>query len=465
MTGSKKWLIACLGLTAVTLSLLAVKSVLSAGANAYLYGYPIVLMDQTRSAMLANGAAAQNQFVHKTKFPDHEFRNVVRPNVDTLYSIAWLELSDGPLLLSVPNTNGRYYIMPLMDMWTNVFASVGKRTHGTEAGKFLIVGPNAEQAHLDLAYKNNMPVIQSPTSQVWIIGRIQVDGLGDIDEVVALQKQFSLETLLQKKVDDFILNTEKDNRAKALRANLTAGSAHKVSQLSAMEFVNRLMALIKFQGPLKGDQQALVGLKSLGFDPSSEQASYELNVIRQWLLEKSFSLTKSKIKTKLGKRKGQENGWLVRRNDIGVYGNNYTARAAVAMIGLGALPPEDAVYPNTHVDSQGQPLNGANRYILRFDAQQLPPVDAFWSLTMYDEEGFLVDSDIKRYAIGDRDQLNFNADGSLDIIIQHERPAVGQSNWLPAPLGKFAVTLRMYLPQDAFLEGRWTLPGIQKKDT
>lgn len=463
MKKSKKWLLGLVLLMLVGISLLALKNTLKAGANAFLYGYPIVLMDETRRAMLADDAVTQNRFVHKTQFPDHKFRSVVRPNVDTLYSIAWLDLSDEPLVLSVPNTHGRYYVVPFMDMWTNVFASVGKRTNGTQAGKFVVLGPNTEQKSFYSTTYENLPVIQSPTNQVWIIARIQTNGADDIGDVAALQKQFSLQPLAQWRMSPYDSSLQISKDIIKQRNGLKSDPAVKVSKLSAIEFLNRLMALIKSQGALEHDQQALLELKNLGFDSLSNQTSYKLGFIREWLLEKSFALTKEKIKQRLGNLKDQENGWVVRRKNIGAYGENYTVRAAVAMIGLGALTPEEAVYPNANVDSQGQPLNGLHEYILHFDENQLPPVDAFWSLTMYDEEGFLIESDIDRYAIGDRDKLVFNDNGSLDIIIQHKRPSRHQSNWLPAPSGRFAVTLRMYQPKSAFLQGQWILPGIQKR--
>ncbi len=153
---------------------------------------------------------------------------------------------------------------------------------------------------------------------------------------------------------------------------------------------------------------------------------------------------------------------MVVRDGIGVYGTDYSVRAFVSLIGLGALTPVEAAYPNTIKDSTGNPLNGKNRYRIHFDAWKTPPVDAFWSLTMYDERGFLIDNPINRYAIGDRDPLKFNPDGSLDILIQHERPDEGEQNWLPAPTDAFAVTLRLYLPQDDFLNGTWKLQPIER---
>jgi hypothetical protein len=157
------------------------------------------------------------------------------------------------------------------------------------------------------------------------------------------------------------------------------------------------------------------------------------------------------------------NNWVALGNALGVYGNDYLQRAFVAYAGLGALPPEEAIYPMAPLDSEGKPLTGAARYVLHFDKEQLPPADAFWSLTMYGEDQFFVDNPIGRYAIGDRDKLAFNADGSLDLYIQKDDPGADkQANWLPAPAGSFSMNLRLYLPERAAREGRWTPPAIKR---
>ena len=180
------------------------------------------------------------------------------------------------------------------------------------------------------------------------------------------------------------------------------------------------------------------------------------------LLDLAKNLTDKGLKKSLEQGRELENGWAVQRDTIGDYGTNYAVRAAVAMVGLGALPPAEASYPNTSRDSEGGLLAGDYSYRLHFPAGQTPPVNAFWSLTMYDEDGFLVANPIGRYTLGDRDKLTFNEDGSLDLLIQHEAPAANQSNWLPAPKGRFALTMRLYSPKEAFLSGRWQLPAVER---
>jgi len=167
-------------------------STLKRYGGSYLYGYPLVLMDQTRQAMAKRGSSevAANHLIHIQRFPDHTFRNVVRPNNDTLYSIAWLDLSGEPLILSVPDTQGRYYVMPFMDAWTNVFASVGRRTTGTAAGHYALTGPDWQGT-----LPEDIQQISSPTNMVWMIGRIQTNGQEDIPAVAELQAKIQLTPL------------------------------------------------------------------------------------------------------------------------------------------------------------------------------------------------------------------------------------------------------------------------------
>jgi hypothetical protein len=441
------------------------KNIFDAGSKAFVYGYPIVLMDETKQQMLIKEPRMVNQFVHRAQFPNHRFRDVVRPNVDTLYSVAWLDLSYEPLVLTVPDTQGRYYVMPFMDAWTNVFASVGKRETGTLAGEYLIRGPefyqleksNSEQA----TQLSDLPIISSPTNMVWLIGRIQTNGADDIALVVSLQKKFSLTPLSQWLEGGHVYRHSKPEFTKT-RQEESNGPFQRVMSMSSIEFLSRLAVLVQTQGASENDELALTNLHMIGVDVSRYDASYKPSIFYKWLIEKSFSLTKKKITQRLKSRKGQENGWAVMRQNIGSYGTNYIARMGVAMIGLGALAPAEAVYPNTSVDSMGKKLHGDYNYKLHFDAQGLPPVAAFWSLTVYDKDGFLVESEIDRYALGDRDQLEFNTDGSLDILIQHSPPIEKLSNWLPVPDSPFTLTLRMYQPKEEFLNGQWRIPGVEK---
>ena len=422
-------------------------------AAAYVYGYPVLLMDKTRQTMLADDSAA-NRFTHNQLFPDHSFRNVVRPNVDTLYSIAWLDLSRAPQVLSVPDTDGRYYVMPLMDAWTNVFATVGKRSSGTGAGNYFITGPDWQGQ-----VPGGVSHITSPTNMVWIIGRIQTNGKQDIPAVAQLQQQFTLASLEQWQRGVATTPVEMTSH----NGEASIDPAAQIESLSAAEFLSALAALMAEQYPAREDKQALETLSTLGVVPDTPFDPDQLGWLDSYLSNLALDITPKQIRKQLEEGRTLENGWAIVRDSIGVYGTNYGVRAAVAMVGLGALPPAEASYPNTSVDAKGEKLSGQHQYQLHFEAGQTPPVKAFWSLTLYDENGFLVDSPIDRYAIGDRDALQYNDDGSLDIWIQTQQPAAGTANWLPAPDAQFVLTMRIYYPQQQFLDGSWSIPGVQRK--
>ena len=450
----KTWL----SLTLVTVVALSLTSVnyLKRVADAYVYGYPLVIMELTRQAITGAGThsnSQSNNFNHVQAFPDHTFKNVVRPNNDTLYSIAWLDLAEQPLVLTVPNTQGRHYVMPLMDAWTNVFAAVGKRSHGTEGGDYFIVGPN---------WSGDTPAglerIDSPTNMVWLIGRIQTNGKSDIAAVTELQQDFTLtpfEPWQAGVVQRGAISRIDSDAAKS-------DPAQQLQDMSGVEFFTQLSTLMMAQPPADADRDAVANLASIGLKLGETFAADTYNPLASLLMDKAIAITHRKIRQKLGDPARLENGWAIQRDSMGVYGTNYPVRAVVAMIGLGALPPSEAAYPNTRLDSGGQPLSGEHDYRIHFAANELPPVDAFWSLSMYDAGGFFIKNPIDRYVIGDRDDLTFNDDGSLDLLIKHGLPLTPYANWLPAPKGEFALTLRLYNPQERFINGDWQLPLVTR---
>ena len=416
---------------------------------AYIYGYPLVIMNDTQEVMLS-GAASQNQLMHNASFPDHNSRDVVRPNVDTLYTVAWLNLAAEPQVLSVPEMGERYYVSPFMDAWTNVFASVGSRTTGNRAGDYALVGP---------AWSGELPdgleVIHAPTDMVWLIQRIQTNGKHDVDAVTQLQVQFSLASLSQWQAGE---------APDAYVGSLGKGSATDnpylvVDSLGADDFFAQLTQLMAQQSPLAADTLALENLASIGVSPGQYTPEAQ-GWLGQRLADFSLKLTRGKVKQQLSGKGSLENGWTIYRQGIGRYETDYKLRMGVAIVGLGALPPEESLYPNTNIDSAARPLSGAHSYRVHFPAGQTPPADAFWSLTMYDDDGFLIDNPLARYALGDRDSLSYNDDGSLDILLQHKAPEQLVSNWLPAPAGVFGVTMRIYAPKPEVINGDWPLPSV-----
>jgi hypothetical protein len=452
------------------------------GVQAYLYGYPLVLMDVTRQVATQPNAPGPhgppNQFVNIWTFPDPTFTLVVSPNADTLYTSAFPDLVKEPLVLHVPDTQGRYYLMQIMDAWTNVFASLGKRTTGTKEGDFVLVGPG---------WQGNLPPgvkeIKAPTNLIWIIGRTRCNGKDDYAAVNAIQRQYTL-TPLSAYGKPY---TSPGFGSADPSVDVTTPPVTQVARMDAATFFGRLARLMKDNPPAPADAPMVEKLAGLGivpgkpFDPAAvgpatmkglEKAVWSVKAFfdaaskgTQGALEESaidrkvFKLLNSAVQ-KL--TLNIENGWMVPPMQLGRYGTDYAVRAYVALIGFGANLPEDAIYLNARVDGRGQPLNGARRYVLHFAKGQTPPVNAFWSITMYNSKQAFVPNPINRYAIGDRDRLKFNPDGSLDLYLQNESPGKDkESNWLPAAKDDFNLILRMYWPKPAVLQGVWKPPAVQ----
>lgn len=416
------------------------------GTQAYLYAYPLVLMERTRAAT----NRPVNQFVHAPAYPTPQARTVIRPNVDTLYSTAWLDLSDEPIVLSVPEMGDRYYLVQLLDAWTETFSVPGTRTTGNGAGKFAILGPG---------WSGTVPAgatpIQSPTNIVWIIGRIQTNGPADYPAVRALQSGFQLTTLSgatpapRATEPDAMLPTEPGSTP-----------PQQVARQDAASFFNAFANALMVNPPHTDDATFVARFKAIGL---VQGHPFDLASLSPPVLA-ALDRAVSDAQQQLSRRDAtSRNGWSF-ANTVGTYGTDYLDRATVARRGLGALPPEDAIYPSMANDADGRPLSGSSRYVVHMAKQDLPPVRAFWSLTLYDQDGYFAPNEINRYAIGDRDQLRFNADGSLDISIQRDKPAESQlTNWLPAPAGEFNLTLRLYWPKPEAISGVWAPPAIRKQ--
>lgn len=429
--------------------------------NAYTYGFPLVLMDVTKDVLtdtptLTDTKAPINQILNKRTFPNPSFTEVVSPNADTLYSQAWIDVSQEPMILVVPDMGKRYYLFPLLDQWTNVFFSPGTRTTGNGKGAFAITGPKWRGSLPD-----GVKEVKAPTDIVWLIGRIQTNGASDFAAVNKLQDEFKLIPLSAwgtnyKPPERVPFNPNLDTKKSPIKQVLT---------MDGVAFFNKLADILKKTPIPAQDAEYVKQFSTFGFIPGQSFDVSKLSSEQIATLNKAVKLAQIKIKRDWEEHPfaTTENGWGVIRKGIGNYGTNYAVRAAVAFGGLGANLPEDAIYPATSVDSNGQPLNGKFRYVVHFDKGGLPPVNAFWSITMYDEHQFFVPNPINRYAIGDRDKLQFNRDGSLDIYIQNTPPNKDQeSNWLPAPNDNFNLLLRLYSPSKEIINGTWKPPAVRK---
>jgi hypothetical protein len=425
----------------------------------YVWGYPLVLMDVTRK-VLTNfeaptglpGQAPMNQFSHAKTFPPGSFRDVVRPNFDTLYSVAWLDLGHEPLVLTLPATD-RYHLFPMLDGWTDIFAVPGTRMNGGRGGNYVIVGPDWP-GHLP----KDMTVLRSPTDIVWIIGRIQTNGAGDYEFVHKLQAQIAL-VPLSKWGTNYAPGKSKIDPA----LDPKTPPMMTVDGMNGEAYFTALMEAIKRNPPHVHDQVVVARMKRLGLEPGRSVDFTSLSPAVQQALKDAPAGGMKTIRRRAKNLSVPVNGWSIVSGAIGYFGADYALRSAIALFGLGANRPEDALYPTTGVDGDGKPLSGANRYTLRFPKGGTPPVAAFWSLTMYDDKGFPVENALKRYAIGDRDTPKLDDDGALTIYIQHNSPGADRnSNWLPAPSGPFTLCLRCYSPEPSIVSGEWTPPSITR---
>ncbi|MFN8475145.1 MAG: DUF1254 domain-containing protein [Anaerolineae bacterium] len=429
------------------------------GIEGYIFLYPLITMDVTRRIMTnvppgqVPGFGPAGAFSHMCAFPDANFKDVVRPNFDTLYSVAWVDLTREPTILSVPDTQGRYYLLPILDMWTDVFAAPGTRTSGTRAGHFALV---YEGWQGDLP--DEIEKIEAPTPYVWIIGRTQTNGPADYDAVHKVQDGFVLTPLSQwpnpPQSPSFTFDPTVDMKTPPL---------HQVNNMSARDFFTYGAELMKLHPPHKTDWSQVARRRLIGLKPGASFDWDRLPPAVQEALDGVPAAALKSMHAKLPTLARVFNGWQMNTDTMGVYGDSYLKRAIVAMIGLGANQVVDAIYPLSIVDADGRPYDGAYDYVMHFDKSELPPVGAFWSLTLYDDEGFQVANEINRFAIGDRDALTYNADGSLDITIQHENPGPDKvANWLPSPTGAWNLAMRLYAPQSSALDGRWTPPGVRR---
>jgi hypothetical protein len=427
--------------------------------EAYLYVFPLVVMDVTRRQMTNSeggerpGFGPMNTFSHMRTVPPVEFKAVPWPNSDTLYSLAWLDLAAEPVVVSAPDTDGRYYLLPVQDMWTDVFAVPGKRTTGTGAGQFAIAPPGW-QGELPEGVRR----IDAPTRVVWVMGRIQTNGPEDYPAVNQVQDGLAVTPLSQ-------WGQEPQPIAVAIdpSIDMTTPPVEQVSRMPAADYFAHAAELMKINPPHLTDWSMLSRIQRLGLKPGKTFDIQAVDPEVQEALEQAPAAGQQAMREKIAKLSPQVNGWQMPTETMGVYGNYYLKRAALAMIGLGSNPPEDAVYPLTFVDADGHVLNGENDYVLRFESHELPPVDAFWSLTPYDTDGFQVANPLDRRALGDRDPLRYEVDGALELFIQNESPGPErEANWLPAPREPLALFLRLYEPKAEVLDGRWRPPAVRR---
>ena len=433
--------------------------------EAYMYAYPMVTMEVTRRVMTnvekpEGSKAPMGHFARLRTYPAVDDHSVTAPNADTLYTLTWLDVSKEPWILSIPDMKDRFFLFPMLDMWTNVFQDPGKRTTGTKAQKYAITGPG---------WTGTLPAgvteYKAPTSIVWVLGRIYCTGTPeDYKAVHALQDQVSAVPLSAYgkpytpppgKVDPAI-----DMKEPREQINAMDGAA----------YFKLFAELLKTNPPAADDAPMVARLAKIGIVPGQDFDAAKLDAavakgiaaapkpaqdkIASWLKE-AVVAGDSKL----------ENGWMF-FTKVGTYGTSYRQRAMITWYGLGANRPQDAVYPTSEGPDILKKYSGANKYVMRFAKGELPPVNGFWSITMYDANYFFVPNAINRYTVSQRNKLKTNPDGSIDIYVQKDSPGKDkEQNWLPAPPGEFVLMMRLYWPKEtppSILDGTWKPPEVKQ---
>lgn len=431
---------------------------LDAAVDAYIYGYPLVTMEMTRRVMTNVVApdghrAPMGQFANLRTYPSAAFHDVTAPNADTLYSVAWVDLSKEPAILTIPEERGRYFMMPVLDAWTNVLIAPGSRTTGTRVQRYALVGPG---------WKGRLPqgVIAhvSPTNLIWILGRTYSSGTqADYAATHAIQDRYSVIPL-----SAYGKTIAPARGVVDPKIDMKTPVRDQVERLNAAAYFKLLAELLKQNPPAAADAPILARMAPLGIVPGKD---FELDKVAPaigWTLREAVKVGVKKIHAHQETTGVKVNGWTYPRK-TGSYGTDYLQRAFIAYRGLGANLPEDALYPTTHVDAEGKPLTGSQRYVLHFPRGQTPPTQGFWSLTMYNNDYFFVANPLDRHALGSRSPFELNQDGSLDIYIQKDWPGLARElNWLPAPPGNFVLMMRLYWPERSVLDGAWKPPVVKR---
>lgn len=427
--------------------------------DAYLYGYPLVTMELTRRVMTSVAEpkgthAPMGHFANLREYPTAAFKDITAPNADTLYSAAWIDVAKEPYILHVPDEKGRYYLMPMLEAWTNVFADPGTRTTGTGEGNFAIAGPS---------WTGDLPpgveLLRSSTNIVWVLGRTYCTGTPeDYAAVHEIQDKYSL-TPLSAWGKEY---TPPPGKVDA-KIDKKTPERTQVESLGTGEFVTLLAKLMKQNPPYAADAPLLARLERIGLTPGQDFDRSKLADLED--INSVPKLAVERISEHFSAAGEDLNGWVFPK-PAGRYGTDYIQRALITRLGLGCNLMEDAVYPTARTDSEGRKLDGAHNYVIRFPKGAMPPVRGFWSLTMYGAEFFFVANRLNRYTLSARNTFTTEPDGTVELLIQHADPGRHkESNWLPAPKGEFVLMLRLYWPKEttpSILNGTWKPPVIRR---
>ncbi len=435
--------------------------------DAYGYAYPLVAMEMVRRAQTNAGEGAPatapgtafgaraptNQFGHQRAFPDATTTTLQRPNVDTLLSSLWFDVGPEPIVIDVPDAGGRYYSLSMLDLWSDVFAAPGPRTSGHGHQTYALTARG---------WTGTLPPgvvgIEAPTTVGVVLARIAANGPTDLSAAHQFQDGFRAQPLSKWGSTTWTAPAGTFDAAVDMRSPW-----EQIPRLPAETFFKLFADLTKANPPHPNDWPMRQRLTRIGIVPGTPLAISSLAADVRTALS-SVPTTSGQTLFEAFKRAGARvNGWRALGTPLGTYGTDYQRRHVVAYSALGAPLPEDLTFFTTIAEGvDGRPLESGERYTIHFDAERLPPVNAFWSVTAYDERLLLPASKGKRFAVGDRDALIKNADGSIDLLLQRDPPTGDQAaNWLPLPIaGRFSLIMRLWWPKPAALEGAWVPPPV-----
>ena len=417
---------------------------------AYVYTFPLVLMDATETSATNTEEAATekapvNQFIHSVALADAQFKTVVTPNVDTIYSQVWYDLSEEPMVYELPETD-RFCKVQVLDGWTNTAAVLDK------AGAYAITLSTWEGE-----LPEGVTRIDVPTSMAWSITRIVLTGEEDLPNVYAIQEKMKLMPL-----SDYISGDTYEPPRGSYSEENDYIPVDKVLSMDPITFFNKANELMVKNSPAAADKKMLEKIAAVNIGPGMEFDTSVLtgDVAENWktmLTEIQLKLIKEG--QKFSKKLGQ---WDYFGEPIGDFNTEYAYRALVALAGLGANTVEVALYPKIEQDADGNTLTGEKSYILHFESYPQVLEGGFWSVTAYGDDDFLIDNPIDRYCINDRSDLKVNDDGSVDVILSKDAPE-DTTNWLPVDNGGFHLYMRIYTPDMDALE-TWTATTITEID-
>lgn len=424
--------------------------------EAYLFLYPLVIMDVTMRQIMARSHIdatdpRANLFLHNHETATDKWRSVARPNFDTLFSSAWIDLRNGPVVVNIPPSHGRYHMFQSLDMWTDTYAVIGTRTVGQNGSRVMICSPEWRNAPLADAEQK----IVCPTSTTWIIGRTFAtfgDDLSSAQEFLSGVSAIATGGYALPDIEDF-----------EIEVSAAVAPVKQVDSLTPSQFFEYASRLVQREGLHYSDGSISLRMNLIGFVPGIDfQFSAQSDQIKEAINEAP--------RRALARMRDVSNSpgknfpcWTTSSGNIGYYGNNYMRRATIARFGLAANPMEDAVYISSTSDTNSESLTGSRSYRLHFKAGELPPADAFWSITAYGNQGFLIPNSLNRFGIRSKDPIVFNEDGSLDVTVGPScPPEYSFNNWIPTVDGPLDLSIRLYSPSRRYTDGDWVPPLIER---